>query len=1600
VTKTWTIEIGNDEKKYKSINFKRKLKTESPTSFSAKIEYDATIDFFDVVEIKRDGISEWKGFIEDIEEDWDDQGRYMNVSGRDTSVILWKKYCEGFTEMDKDMGGFFGQVSAVELIKFLVRCPQSDSVHDFPNNKQGWGMDISRFAGFQAYRTSAGHVDWTKLRRRGYGWRNSGDPFVNDTLEADTADIDNWSHYGSPPYLTVKDANYIHSSVIDQTSSWHFENLPANASGLDSVKVTLWWKPDITWWWWIQSECEIEIWINSESRWQFIGRIIGRDYGWDHGWRYLSIDVKQWLATIDDIDNAKVRFTNKSDRLTTKITYCALGVSYQTGGDQSILDYFDINFNEQDNVVGIYVESRMDNDSYPRNYKVISILDDIEDWSGEVSLLTTDAASGQKDCVVADGTKFQAGDVVAISDDSNSEENEVASVNGNTVTMTTNLANTYTVAANGKVSKGYSEVDPENHISLEDSDETINHDNYQDETAYLYRDYGTPLENFDHRFAFKITFSGAHPHAFIPYCMANNLEDHKTMIDTAGHYYCALSVNSEGMGLYTIRAQVKESHGIGSAYSNAISLNTTYYCRVIKSGTTITIYVYTEESMDAHNLFFTTSFSGLDAGLKFRYRFQALTYNGYEWGLRFSDSFENTLGNWTRSGGDAISSFDAGDKAHGTHSWVITADANEYYYVEEDIIEADDVKLDFYVKLPSPNSEVADTTKAVDGWNNTHSDFTHVNTEPWLHDDDGLTNYIHSSTEGDYDEYYTFADLDSKYQSIDVSTVQVRLKGKITDATSIVINLYFKWLGQDTWDGPYDLTFTDTNWETLAAGLTNYVNTVAKINSLQMKIEVGTITGGGAGKKIELTYAYIFIEGTAYWGRINLAKVYDGDFASGPNPNDLIHGCARVTIKDEATNPEKWKYAIWGNNDTPASWLVESSNTLEAATWYRLRMYVKRGSGDGYVKLYLVEGVSEILKVEKTSIDNDGRGTPDCVTIEGEFLNSSSGVIKLDWARIFTKRPTHTTGYIYSIAHQEIELVSAIANTFRDIIHSWQPQTLDNIRIQITDDDADHGWAISQVYVYYAPVIKYRVYLDGLSEPTGSGYVGGPYIKALSFDSAYSTPIGPLNIGMSRLIDALNSVVGKCHTTYVPFRWWVANDANNTLHIKNRRGSDLSNSIRFVKGTHLGHVLRDRSVEDTVQRLKVIGRGEGKRQEEVSSEWKEDTTAMDTVNTFFEDVITERVNANKEIADLIALIKLSEIADIQDQGIVDVNNDEYDSMAYDVGDDVRITDSLTGLSGAQRLWDIKKVINANGESIALVVGRPWKDQADEWADIYRRLKEIGLVGTVASDWMGEGAKAEKVDVKKVSNFWEQKAKHDEVTIGDNDADPMWQYTPASPPQGDGRNIEIEGERMGLYGPSSGSTTLPQEVEMRWDKTTLNPATDTAQEFLVPLLKEPKMICEAKVFEVTSNSTKFWRPEVEDGYEGDYVEFGLFNQETKIGFLFKVKCEIGGTFKVYARWNLTGVDPDDWEEMEIRTIETNTKYRYEMYYERAAGLFVFNVYDVENEEQYPPSVVVLEVSYQLNVRPLYGKVSGNSDGGTYWARFYIHRWRTEWTRVEV
>jgi hypothetical protein len=251
---TWTIEVCGTSRKYKNAKFERALKKDIPTAFEAQIEYAApAVNFFDLVTIKRNGTTEWKGFVETISIAWSESGRYYNLSGRNTSLILWKKYNEEFTSYAEGIEGFFGSVNASELIKFLLRTPRSDlpsESSDYEYNKMGWGLDASRITELLAERSSYGDPKWTILRKRSVaGWRNTGTPYTSINKTVTSVVSNNWSTNGSTPFLDDDDdVNYIYSSTMDQVAEFQIADL-AGATGINSVHLAVKWYPAQSFWW-------------------------------------------------------------------------------------------------------------------------------------------------------------------------------------------------------------------------------------------------------------------------------------------------------------------------------------------------------------------------------------------------------------------------------------------------------------------------------------------------------------------------------------------------------------------------------------------------------------------------------------------------------------------------------------------------------------------------------------------------------------------------------------------------------------------------------------------------------------------------------------------------------------------------------------------------------------------------------------------------------------------------------------------------------------------------------------------------------------------------------------------------------------------------------------------------------------------------------------------------------------------------------------------------------------------------------------------------------------------------------------------------------
>ena len=612
----WTIEVGGVSRKFQTLKFGRKLDMNSPASFEAKIDYSSSIDFMDVVVIKRNDVAEWKGYVEDKTVEWGGTTskveRYLTLKGRDAAFIIWKKYIEDFSNYAEKTAGFFGQVNAMELILFILRSPHSDPANtydpstgwnlQYPNNKEGWGLDSSKLQ-CAAYQTTVGDAEWTVLRRRAFGWRNTGNPYADAlALVVDTGPkpftLDHWTPTGSSPYLNNSDnSTYIKSNISysgdESAAIFYFTDSPSNLTSINAISVELWFKTDSSIWWWDRAHFAVYLWVQSMDSWIFLfDQICGGQAVLN--WTERIIDVSSVVKSKSDIDNAKLKIINISGAsLSTYIGYTRLLYSYGQSGTQTIDDYFDITFPAQD-IMGIYFESRMDNDSYPRNYQ-ISTLGALEAFTGW------------------------------------------------------DIVGPFPPA-----------------ITLLDSDTTIRFISRQDETDYIDKNYPNGMGNFDFRFSFMISTTSPHPYAFIPFCLSENEEDYKAMVETAGHYFTALEVKSSAGSIYA-RARLKtlgSTDGGSTTDYVALALSTRYYVEVLRSGSMIQYRMFTDPSMNATSLIMYERLYTFDTSQEFHYRFQALTYNGLEWGTQFSNSMDDYFANGQQVGNGGFEDGDFTDWSH------------------------------------------------------------------------------------------------------------------------------------------------------------------------------------------------------------------------------------------------------------------------------------------------------------------------------------------------------------------------------------------------------------------------------------------------------------------------------------------------------------------------------------------------------------------------------------------------------------------------------------------------------------------------------------------------------------------------------------------------------------------------------------------------------------------------------------------------------------------------------------------------------------------------------------------------------------------------
>lgn len=1232
----WTIEIGGTARKWKDIDFERRLRRDRPIRFSATVEYSSDIDYFDLVEIKRDGVVEFKGFIKTINLEWDEIGRFLDIGGRDSTVILWKKWAENFSNMHEDTKGFFGLVSAEELIKFLLRNPTSDLPSEYPSNKSGWGMDRTRISECSARRTSVGDPNWVKLRRRGYGWRNKGTQFNSQAPDVDANISHEWddSGAGDNPWIeNLDDTTYIVSNTTDQEDVFSFEDLStldATASSINRCDIAVRWKPRRSLWGSEYSRCEIWLSPDNGTNYYYIGAFGGHSMPFNpNPFRTHTYNASHIIDTVAKADVARVKFINKANH-NIFISWCYLAINYSTDGDQETDDYFDIPF-DYDEIMGIYVESRFDEDSYPRDYRIFKVHTELQDY-----------------------------------------------------TTFSELAN-----PNAKLTVGANHLD---WLARKDEETWLG----DDKGAGFFANY------FRHTFDLKVVTDPVP--LGLTACVWAVTNDVDSLLDLTGNFICLLVANSAGTPYFVVK-EVKSQVEKDSDDSIELTEGVTYSIEIVRHETIVQVNIYS-------------------AGVLF-------------------DTLEITL-----------------------------------------------------------------------------------------------------------------------------------------DGT-----------GDDTYQYLFNVITSNT-------GVNGALETDFDIDNLTLEVETALI-----------------------------------DEVNGNTFRDIIH-----------------------------SWEPQEMSQI------RIRI-TAQSSGDAWTisQIYVYPSVDFMLRTYRDNVTT--------TLLTGDATSGQKVVAVTD-----------------ADSYNDLDIV-----TIKDGNNQEVNQVASKAGLNITMVyDLEYTYETAEG----AELIK--------------GFPTEQYIGAFSFDTSYTTPIGPLNIPRSRLIDAINIIMEKCEASYVPYEWWLALDANNTFHMDSQRGNDISGTVSFIKGINLGGTKKITGIVDTIQRLKLLGQGEGQRQEEIGSDWAQSKTEMVNVNTFFEEVISDKSVIDPDIADVIANVHITEEAPPNTQITCKVNNDEYVSMVYDVGDTVTVTDSLSVVSGTHKIYNIMKKITKDGEKVTVVVNAPYKDKEDEWHEIYKRIKMIEISEATAADWTGEVVNEKKVSAEDaVTDLFEKTAKNDTIDEAKGVRDPKWNFAPAMPdaynPMADHTagggpvseyydwNVTLQDmkfyhtdKKMMMTGPTGGAGAVTLMIEM---------AGETGDRIDIPLTKNPKLVAELKFAKDTDVP--------EDWKEGDIFEIGLYDLATSIGYYIRFTKDAGNTFTAEAVWDETGSDERTQTLMTVKlsnlAASENYRYRIEIIVDSDEDMVFFNIYDLtfDPPQKYPTSVVKLDINVENIVKPLYMAMMADNDGAgaPNLARVYIYHFKTEWEKVQ-
>jgi len=351
-----------------------------PDTFELRLvpECGETVNFFDTVTIKKNGVTEFVGFVEEITPEVGEDGLEYLISGRCWKLMVWKKWNERYQE-SREVGpedtegniesGFFGAVKPEELVKFIMRCPISEHPKDYIRHKIGWGIASDYWDCCANVTADCYYPEWVALRYIGLAWRGrSGvETFYNDILPVNNFDstFTDWDEYGVSPYLNVDStAGRIHGFYHGWTEGdFDFQDLSAGREIIYDVYLYV-------------KSCgyaKTLVKLYDGISWYNIGDLQITFAG---GYEYKRFNVTSCLNTVTKVNNAKMRFeiTGGVEHDPRKIIYAYLSIrsSAETSEPYQMTDdWFIVDMGKPfDNVTAMLIECRNNPITYARNYKI------------------------------------------------------------------------------------------------------------------------------------------------------------------------------------------------------------------------------------------------------------------------------------------------------------------------------------------------------------------------------------------------------------------------------------------------------------------------------------------------------------------------------------------------------------------------------------------------------------------------------------------------------------------------------------------------------------------------------------------------------------------------------------------------------------------------------------------------------------------------------------------------------------------------------------------------------------------------------------------------------------------------------------------------------------------------------------------------------------------------------------------------------------------------------------------------------------------------------------------------------------------------------